>query len=121
MNNKEHVVAPKTTQKMNGLYQFILKGDTEFQGQFNQAFIRVTPTSLNGIPVDLAVTMISKIQRVNDPGWLISRKLKYFVFELSDGTKIAGLPNCKVLSVSAPFIEDCKVEFENILEVVRLT
>ena len=107
-------------QNTNMLYKFILKGDTEFQGQFNQISIRVTPTSLNGRPIDLAVAMISKIQRVNNPGWIASRKLMYFLFELNDGTKIAGLPNNEVFSVNMPFIDQYSVEVENILEVEKI-
>lgn len=119
MVNKAKIIDLKTTQPRNTLYKFTLKGDTGFQGQFSQRFIKVHPAYLNGKPIELAVAMITRIQRVNDPGWRISRKLMYFIFELTDGSKIAGLPNDKEFSVNTIFSKDCQVEFESILEVEK--
>jgi hypothetical protein len=121
MTNREKFPDSKIVQQTKAWYKFLLKGDTEFQGQFNQASIKVNPTFLNGKPIELAVAMITKIQRVHDPGWLVSQKLMYFIFELTDGTKIAGLPEYNVLSVRMPFIDQCKVEFKNILQVEKVT
>ncbi len=101
-------------------YKFTLTGDTGFQGQFSQAFIKVQPAHLNGKPIDLAIAMIARIQRVNNPGWIVSQKFMYFVFELNDGSRIAGLPNNKECSVTTIFSGNCEVEFENILEVEKV-
>ncbi len=120
MTDKKNVVDQKQLPQMKPLHRFTLKGGTKFQGQFSQTCITVQPTHLNGDPIDLAVAMINKIQRVNDPGWMASRKLRYFIFELHDGSKIAGLPNNKECSVSTIFSGDCEVEFENILEVEKV-
>lgn len=120
MANKKYAVDPKPGEPLNTVYKFTLQEDTVFHGYFNQTSIQVKPAHFNGMPIDLAVVDITKIQRKDDPGWKISRKLKYFIFVLADGTKIAGLPNCNVLSVSVPFIEICNIEVKNILAVEKV-
>ncbi len=120
MMSKDNVVDRKTVQQINTWYNFVLQGETEFHGQFSQTSIEMQPAHLNGMPVDLAVANIISIRRVNNPGWLVSRKFMYFLFELTDGTKLAGVPNNNVCTVNMALIENCKVEFENILQVKKV-
>ncbi len=120
MTEQKSVVDQQMNRQMNASYTFRLKENTEFQGEFKQLLIRIYPTSLNGTPINLAVADISKIQKVNDPGWKVSRKFKYFIFELFDGSKIAGLPDCKDFLVSMPSLGNCRVEFKNILIVEKV-
>ncbi len=118
---QEYPIERKERQQINIRYKFTLKGNTEFEGRFSQPSITISPESLNGTSVDIVVENIMMIRRVDDPGWPVSHKLKYFIFELNNGAKIAGLPNCKVLPVSVTFIENCKVECENILKIEKMT
>ena len=103
------------------LYKFTLQEDTEFQGSFNQASIVIKPAYFNGTPIALDVGKIFKILRVNNPAWKISQKLKYFIFELIDGTKIAGLPSSATLLINLPLLKECKVFYENILSIEKVT
>ncbi len=108
------------TQQKELWYRFTLKENTEFQAQFKQEWMTIRPASLNGFPINLAIEHIVKIKKVNDPGWMVSRKLKYFVFELQDGSHIAGLPNCKSFLVNTTFSGACKIEIENILLIEKV-
>lgn len=114
----------------NVLYTFTLQGGNEFQGRFTQTMIRMNPSHMNGKPLDIAVNTILSIQRVNDPGWLISQRRKHLLFELSGGAKIAGNPDDTVCLVDIvitqdgkvkSILKDCQVEYENILEVKQVT
>ena len=120
MGNNEFGISDQKSQQLSGYFKFFLKGETQFQARFTQAEIHVNPSHLNGMPMNLAVTHIAKIERVNDPGWMVSRKLKHFLFELQDGTKIAGLPDSEILSVQLPYLEQCHIELENILSIERI-
>lgn len=102
-------------------YRFLLLEDTEFYGQFNQLSIMIRPAHLNGHPVQLDVANVTKISRVDDAGWKISQKLKYFIFQLTDGTKIAGLPSKESLSISVPFLDECTVLYKNIKIIEKVT
>lgn len=104
----------------NAVYEFTVKGPNEFLGRFSQDSIKIKPTGMNGTPVDLAVAHIKRIQRVNDPGWKISPKLKDFSFELVDGTHISGLPVCKTMLVNTLFIKQLEVEFDNLVKVEKV-
>ena len=114
---------PQNASKINQTrvwYKFTLKENTEFQGQFNQASLTILPAYLNGTPIEIAVDHILKISRVDNPGWIISHKLKYFMFELTNGTKTAGTPTQKTCSVTVPIIGLCQIEFENVVTVERM-
>ena len=111
------------------LYTFTLHDANTFHGRFTQSVIRVNPSYMNGKPLDIAVNTIVSIQRVNDPGWLISQRLKHFLFELSDGAKLSGIPDEKVCLVDIVILQDgkvtsilreCNIEFENIREVKQV-
>ncbi|GAK59385.1 hypothetical protein U27_06369 [Candidatus Vecturithrix granuli] len=118
-NNKGGAIGQRV-QQSDGYFKFFLKGETHFQARFTQTEIHVKPSHLNGMPMNLAVTYIVKIERVNDPGWMVSRKLKHFLFELQDGTQIAGIPDSEILSVQLPYLEQCHIELENILSIEKI-
>lgn len=101
-------------------HKFTLKEDNEFQGQFNQASLTILPAYLNETPIEIAVDHILKISRVDNSGWIISQKLKHFVFELTNGMKIAGIPIEKECLVTIPVIGPCQFEFENVVTVERV-
>jgi hypothetical protein len=113
--------SPQAGHQSTPLYQFILREDTEFRGRFNHTAITIKPICFNGKPLKLDVTKISKILRVNDLGWKVSQRLKYFIFELTDGAKITGLPITKTLFITMPFLESCEVLWMNIQEVTLVT
>ena len=91
-------------------YTFKLREHTEFTGQFSQKSIKIRPAALNGSPVDITVSDIRRIQRVDDSDW-ISPHLKYFVFELHDNTRIAGKPVEKTCVVQSTMFDRCKSGF----------
>lgn len=113
--------SPQAGQQSTPLYQFILREDTEFRGRFNHTSITINATQFNGQALELDVTKISRILRVNDLGYKVSQRLKYFIFELIDGAKIAGIPIAKTLFITMPFLENCEVLWMNIQEVTLVT
>ena len=120
MGNNEGGASEQRVQLSDVCFKFLLKGETQFQAQFKQAAIQVKPTNLNGASLNLAVTHIAKIERVNDPGWMVSRKLKHFLFELHDGTQIAGIPECEIFSVQLRHLDLCHVDVEHILSIEKI-
>lgn len=100
-------------------YMFKLREQTEFPGQFMQTSIEIHPTALNGRPVKIAIADILKIHRVNDLHWA-PPKLKYFVFELRDNITITGNPIEKTCLVNSSILKQCKVEFDNMVEVEKI-
>jgi len=114
----------------NLLYTFTLHGGNEFHGRFKQSVIKARSAYMNGAPFDIAVDTILSIHRVDGPRWLLARRQRYFLFELGEGIKITGVPDEKACLVDIVILQgssvtsilnDCKVEFENILKVKQVT
>lgn len=84
---------------------------------------------MNGRPINLAMVTIIRMQRIEGPTSEISRRLRYFIFELNNGMKITGTPHCKICLVDIIIVKDgevetvirnCKIEFEHIVEVTQM-
>ena len=130
MIQAQHTIREPKQRLPTMLYRFTLHGGNTFYSRFTQPVIRLNPSYMNGKPLDIAVDTIISIQRVNDPGWLISQRLKHFLFELDGGVKLSGIPDEKVCLVDIMILQDgkvssifrdCRVEFENIREVKLVT
>ena len=59
------------------------------------------------------------VRKVEDSTW-ISRKPKYFVFEMIGGVKISGKPVEQTCSVQLPFEEDYHIQFDNLIAVEKI-
>ncbi len=101
---------------MQSTHIFTLKARSRISANFVQESIKVMPEALNGTPVDIAITDIRRIQRVEDRHWA-PPKLKYFVFELYDDSQLAGKPLESTCYIKSPILKQCKIKFANIVTI----